>query len=73
MSCLRRFADHGVNLTRLESRPIPEDPFQYSFFVDFLGGTDAPEVERALDELRADARAIKVLGSYPVGIRPKTG
>lgn len=71
LGCLRRFADHGLNLTRLESRPIPEDPFQYSFFVDFLGGTDAPEVEKALDELNADARAIKVLGSYPVGLRPK--
>lgn len=73
LDCLRRFSEHGINLTRLESRPIPEDPFQYFFFVDFLGGVDAPEVEKALDELRDSARAIKVLGSYPAGIRPKTG
>lgn len=73
LRCLKRFADHGINLTRLESRPIAEDPFQYVFFVDFLGGADAPEVDRALDELRADARSIKVLGSYPAGVRPKTG
>lgn len=71
LGCLRRFADHGVNLTRLESRPIAEDPFQYTFFADFLGGADAPEVEKALDELSADARSIKVLGSYPVGLKPK--
>lgn len=73
LRCLKCFADHGVNLTRLESRPIASDPFQYSFFVDFLGGADAPEVDKALDELSADARAIKVLGSYPLGLRPKTG
>ena len=71
LDCLRRFADHGINLTRLESRPVPEDPFQYSFFVDFLGGVDAPEVEKALDELRDGARSIKVLGSYPLGAKPR--
>lgn len=72
LDCLRRFADHGINLTRLESRPIPENPFEYVFFVDFLGGTDAPEVERALDELRDAAGALKVLGSYPAGLKPGT-
>jgi len=71
LRCLQRFADHGINLTRLESRPIAEDPFRYFFFVDFLGGADAPEVERALDELGADTSSLKVLGSYPVGLRPK--
>ncbi len=38
LECLKVFADHAINLTKLESRPIPSDPFEYSFFVDFLGG-----------------------------------
>ena len=71
LGCLRRFADHGINLTRLESRPIPEDPFQYSFFVDFLGGASDPSVEAALGELAADTAALKILGSYPLGLKPK--
>lgn len=73
LACLKRFADHGINLTRLESRPIAADPFQYSFFVDFLGGVGEKHVEKALDELAGEARSFKVLGSYPLGVRPKSG
>jgi prephenate dehydratase len=68
--CLKVFADHAINLTKLESRPIPTDPFEYSFFVDLLGGTGEAAVTAALDELRAAARRVKVLGSYPVAARP---
>jgi prephenate dehydratase len=67
LACLKRFADHGVNLTRLESRPIPEDPFSYVFLVDLIGGLDDEPVKRALDGLAAEARFVKVLGSYPLG------
>ena len=66
---LRRFADHGINLTRLESRPVPENPFEYVFFVDLLGGLADDAVKRALDELPHDAGRVKVLGSYPVAPR----
>ena len=58
LACLRVFADAGINLTRLESRPIAADPFQYSFFVDFLGGSLEPRVEKALDGLAAKARSL---------------
>jgi len=69
LSCLRRFADHGINLTRLESRPIPENPFEYVFFVDFVGGMNEPRVRTALKEIRKDAHRLKILGSYPMGRR----
>lgn len=69
LSCLRRFADHGINLTRLESRPVPENPFEYVFFVDLLGGFKDDAVRRALDELSRDAGRVKVLGSYPLAPR----
>jgi len=71
LDCLKLFADHAINLTKLESRPIASNPFEYSFFVDFLGGTGDAAAAAALTELRAAARAVKVLGSYPLGDRPK--
>jgi len=71
LECLKLFADHAINLTKLESRPIPSNPFEYSFFVDFLGGTDDVAVKAALAELGRSARHVKVLGSYPVAERPK--
>ena len=69
LNCLKRFADHKINLTKLESRPIPENPFEYVFFVDFLGGLDDAQVKEALAQLQFDARQVKVLGSYPLGRR----
>ena len=71
LDCLKRFADHQINLTRLESRPIPANPFEYVFFVDLLGGLDDEAVKAALAELRAAARHLKVIGSYPIAERPK--
>jgi prephenate dehydratase len=73
LGCLKLFADHGINLTKLESRPIAANPFEYSFFVDLLGGTDDAGVSAALAELRAEARHVKVLGSYPMAERPRLG
>jgi prephenate dehydratase len=70
LECLKRFAEHEINLTRLESRPVPTNPFEYVLFVDLLGGLDAPAVGAALSELRAAARHVKVIGSYPLGRRP---
>lgn len=71
LESLKVFADHAINLTKLESRPIPANPFEYSFFVDFLGGTDDVSVKAALAELERGARHVKVLGSYPAAERPK--
>jgi len=70
LDCLKRFAEHEINLTRLESRPVPANPFEYVFFADLLGGLDDDAVKAALGELRAVARQVKVIGSYPVGERP---
>jgi prephenate dehydratase len=70
LDCLKRFAEHDINLTRLESRPVPTNPFEYVFFVDLLGGLGDEAVEAALSELRAAARHLKVIGTYPVAERP---
>ncbi len=67
LDCLEIFKKHGVNLTKLESRPIPKDPFKYIFFVDFLGGLTAENIKICLEDLRKTAHYIKVLGSYLSG------
>lgn len=69
LDCLKRFADHGINLTKLESRPIPENPFEYFFLVDVMGGLKDEALSAALKELERDAHKVKVLGSYPLGQR----
>lgn len=60
------FASHGIDLARIESRPIRGKPWQYSFFADLLRGDDkvARRALRSLDNL---AERVKVLGVYPAG------
>jgi chorismate mutase/prephenate dehydratase len=63
---LQPFADVGLDLTRIESRPTGGAPIQdYYFFIDFSGHQDAAEVRDALNAVRAGAAFFKVLGSYP--------
>jgi len=61
------FADAGVNLTKIESRPSKENPWEYLFFVDFKGHRDEKLIEKLLAKLAASSIYLKVLGSYPVG------
>jgi len=63
-SALRCFADRGVNLTRLESRPIPERPFEYRFFVDAQVSQPAT-AEAALLDLESKAKEVRLFGTYP--------
>jgi len=58
-------ARRGINLTRIESRPARQRPWDYVMFVDFEGHRDTPTVESALAEMRARTLFLKVLGSYP--------
>lgn len=59
------FRDAGLTLTKLESRPVPENAWEELFYVDFQGHVDDPEVQRALARLRSETRSVRVLGSYP--------
>lgn len=58
------FAAHGINLSRIESRPTRLRPGTYAFLIDFLGGPDASEVQAALTALGAQCLSLKVLGFY---------
>jgi len=67
LDCLQIFKKYDINMTKLESRPIPEDPFQYIFFVDFTSGLKEAKTIECLQELNRDAHKVKILGSYPQG------
>ena len=63
--CISIFAEQGLNLTKIESRPKPDTPFEYIFYVDFEGSIDADATQRALEQLRVVTTFLTVLGSYP--------
>jgi prephenate dehydratase len=64
LSSLEPFARTGVNLLKIESRPIHGRPWEYQFFVDVEADSVA-RLEQALQELREAAHEVRVLGLYP--------
>jgi prephenate dehydratase len=63
VAALQRLADAGVNLTKIESRPVPGSPWEYVFYVD-VRFDSAARAEAALAALRGHCRMVKVLGRY---------
>ena len=61
---LMRFAAHGLSLTKLESRPIPNAPFTYRFYADVLGHAATGPFQAVLDEIRPLTTELHVLGTY---------
>ena len=61
MAC---FSLRGLNLTKIESRPLRSRPWEYLFYVDFNGSQEEQEVSRALDNLQEMTSFFKLLGSY---------
>jgi len=65
VQALKPFEEKGINLTKIESRPVKDKPWEYIFFLDFEGhATDAPILE-TLDEMEDTILFMKLLGSYP--------
>ncbi len=61
---LARIAAAGLNLTKLESRPIPDSDFEFLFYFDLEGKVAHPEVLRLLDELKSETMSFTFLGNY---------
>ena len=62
---LGELATRGINLTKIESRPIKGTPWEYHFFVDFEGHRIDPACSDALEALQKSTTFLKILGSYP--------
>jgi len=67
LRALRVFADRGVNLSSLESRPSRSVAWEYVFWVDLDAGADEPAPASAIADLREVTTMVRVLGSYPRG------
>jgi len=67
VDALREFSGRGVNLSRIESRPLRQGLGRYMFFCDLEGAVDDGPVAEALEALRAKAESVRILGSYPIG------
>jgi prephenate dehydratase len=63
VAALQRLADAGVDLTKIESRPVPGSPWEYVFYVD-VRFDSAEKAEGALTALREHCRMVKLLGRY---------
>jgi prephenate dehydratase len=63
--CLSEFAFRGVNLSKIESRPLRSTIGHYRFFVDCDDGLGSPAVREAVAGLRTHCTDVRVLGSYP--------
>lgn len=66
VDALSEFSNRGINLTRIESRPLRQGLGRYMFFCDLEGKEADAAVAEAIAELRKKAESTRILGSYPV-------
>lgn len=59
------FAERGVNLSKIESRPVKTQPWSYIFYLDFEGYREDEKCKEALADLAKISHFVKVIGSYP--------
>jgi len=61
------FAKHGINLSKIESRPVIGRAWHYIFYMDFDAGLNSELAQQALDELKSLGAEVRILGSYAPG------
>ena len=59
------FSDNGINLAKIESRPLKKKAWEYIFFLDMVGHIQDQDISGAIEELRGSCQFLKILGSYP--------
>jgi prephenate dehydratase len=64
LASLQPFAERGINLHKLESRPRRGKPFEYVFYVDLMAAADDPDVVAALEQVAEHTSLLRQLGSY---------
>ncbi len=71
--CIGEFSTRNINLTKIESRPRLNQPWRYTFYLDFEGHCQDLAAEAALMGLLRHASFVKFLGSYPAAMTPVSG
>jgi chorismate mutase / prephenate dehydratase len=61
-------AEHGISMSRIESRPSRRRKWDYVFFIDVVGHADQHPLSTALEELKKQSSLFRVLGSYPCAV-----
>lgn len=61
---LRYFAESGINMMKIESRPIQHKPWEYFFYVDIEGNTEDGKVQNAIEQVKNHTNYFKFLGNY---------
>ena len=64
---LAAFAERGINLLKIESRPMPERPWEYVFYLDLEGHLGQAACTQAVEHLRETTELVRILGSYQQG------
>jgi len=67
---LKPIARYGVNMKKIESRPLKGKAWEYMFFIDLDGHASEPLLSRAIKEVEKECLMLKVLGSYPSADMP---
>jgi prephenate dehydratase len=67
---LEPLAQRGINLVKIESRPIIGHPFEYCFYLDVMAAPDAPETQAALKAMKSLTSELRVFGSYVAAPQP---
>ncbi|HKV47990.1 MAG TPA: prephenate dehydratase [Candidatus Acidoferrales bacterium] len=65
LRALEPFARRGINLMKIESRPVHGKPWQYRFYLDLQAAREQPDATAALEELQGEVVGLRILGSYP--------
>jgi chorismate mutase/prephenate dehydratase len=65
---LQPFAEHGISMSHIESRPSKQALWDYVFFIDIVGHQDDDNVSTALEQLKVCVSSLSILGSYPKSV-----
>jgi chorismate mutase / prephenate dehydratase len=71
--CLKELARRNINLTKIESRPTRQKPWEYNFYLDCENYKNEEELYDALNSLEKNSIFMKLLGSYPRAEQEKRG
>ena len=61
---IKSISENHLNMSKIESKPIVGVPWEYTFFIDFAGNIEEPNVMRALMEIKENSREFQFKGNY---------